>query len=268
MPYLNADVMYMLLKYFDAQTWAKLAQVCTTWKKIAYRPSVWQALEWKPKLQYEQLFLDIHQIPCNARHIGEPTHLCFQAWARNILSQDVYNQIPRQIVREPDPSKKRSALYTFWQTQKPCIHRDHHVWTDVLRCRGYLDNLRTTDIQRLYFRIVAEPNKNPIVNSYASYLTQRMIDCDVIFLHTSGREIPIEDITEQSTDLIRNLQITIHKERYALQTFAYATRSRSYELYNESINSIISHSMTEFIDNEHQYKRRWKEMLDEIAFSS
>ena len=268
MPYLNADVMHILLKYFDAQTWAKLAQVCTTWKKIAYRPSVWQALEWKPKPQYQILFLDTHQIPCNARHIGEPTQLCFQAWARYILSQEMYYQIPRQIVREPDPFKKRSALYTFWKTKKPCIHRDHHVWTDVLRCRGYIDNLSTAELQRLYFRVVAEPYQNQSINPYASYLTNRIIDCDAFFLYAIGREIPREDISEQSNDIIHNLQTKMHNEQYMLQKLAHAARARTTEQYNQSVDYIIHHSTSEFIDNEDQCKRRWKEMLDDVALSS
>ena len=60
----------------------------------------------------------------------------------------------------------------------------------------------------------------------------------------------------------------MHNEQYMLQKLAHAARARTTEQYNQSVDYIIHHSTSEFIDNEDQCKRRWKEMLDDVALSS
>ena len=92
---LNADVMRMILPYFDGVVWAKLAQVSKTWQQLAYRPSVWINLAWKPKLTAHTLFLKKHEIPQNARHMGEPTKLCYQAWLQHTIRTQNFQQFTR-----------------------------------------------------------------------------------------------------------------------------------------------------------------------------
>ena len=174
MPQLHSDIMFLLVKYFDAQTWAKLAQVCTTWKKIAYRPSVWQNLEWRPKEAHRHLFLAKHEIPCNARHVGEPTKLCFLGWAQTIHISRIHNNLPRQILTEADPVKKMAALHRIWQKTKPCIHTGHHIWTDVFKGRAFLHDLTQAEVERLYYRLVEQHTSG--TNAYHVYIDNRVAE--------------------------------------------------------------------------------------------
>ena len=274
MPELNADVMHLLLEYFDAQTWAKLAQVCTTWKALAYRPTVWQALEWKPRPGYEDLFLQ--KVPANARHIGEPTTLCFHAWANTTLFQEEFHRIPKQIVYETDPANKHSALERYWKThRKPCVHAHHHVWTDVLRARGHIQTMTKPELQRLYFRIVDDPTPPTCeTNPYRLFLLHQSQDCgNSVFLqwtcplaHGNAHTTAHPKVWE--TDIVQNLRAKVVEEKCKLKDLGVKHRQASMQTYEQSMYALRTYTSNHFNNNAHQYKRRSKEMLDAVAFSA
>lgn len=253
MTQLNSDVMRLMLPYFDAQTWAKLAQVCTTWKKIAYRPSVWMTLEWKAKNAHQSLFLTRNEIPSNARHIGEPSKLCFQAWAQGT------HQLPREIVREVDPAKKLAAMYKLWSKHKTCVHVNHHVWTDVFRGRAYLQDLTNSDTCRLYLRLM-----DPLVNDanpYRSYLLHRVAECTA--LHD-----PLPNPVLPTTDLLGSIRVGIQQSHAAFRVALAEYRDLALANYLISIAGLSRHGSVEFSSNERQYNQRGYEMLDDVAFSA
>ena len=269
MPELHADIMRILLEYFDAQTWAKLAQVCTTWKALAYRPAVWQALEWKPRQGHEDILLD--SFPRNARHIGEPSTLCFHAWVNRILVQEDFRLLPKQIVYETDPVKKRNALQSYWSNhRKPCVHAHHHVWTDVLRARGYIQTMTKPELQRLYFRIVDDPPPTCDANPYRLFLQHRSQDCETYAVHTSWI-CPLAHAgahpTQSNPDVLQNLRQTILQEQCQLHDLCRTNRHRSMRAYERSADALRKYTPSHFHDNAQRYRRQWREMLDAVGFT-
>ena len=262
MPELNVDIMRLLLDYFDAKTWAKLAQVCTTWRTIAYRPSVWQRLEWNPKTKYADLFYK--EPPRNARHIGEPGELCWHAWFETVIvCQERNAHIPRQIVHEPNPENKLRKLRELWLQTKPCIYPQHHIWTDVVKGRAHLETLSTSEIQRLYFRILEEPTKD--TNAYYNYLTNRREEY-ITLIVILPRDV---GTAPRSPDSVVQMLRSHHQaDKQALLDVETEGRDRIFVKYTTSCASLLRLGAREFTENENLYKRQWWQMLARVAFAS
>jgi hypothetical protein len=210
-------------------------------------------LEWKAKPAHQSLFLTRYEIPYNARHIGEPTKLCFQAWAQGT------NQLPREIVREVDSGKKLAAMYKLWSKRKTCVHVHHHIWTDVFCGRAYLQDLSSADVYRLYLRLM-EPLASD-VNPYRSYLINRVSEC-----------LPLQDPMPYplfpTTDLVDSIRARIQQSRDSFRSALLDARESALANYRTSLACLSRHGSVEFNSNERQYNQRGYEMLDDVAFSA
>ena len=152
---LHSDIMYTLLPYFDAKSMATLAQVSTAWKTIVYRPSVWRSFLWRLKESHQIHFHNNLEIPSNARHIGEPTNLCFHTWFESRQYMGQQNDLPREFHTAKDSKAMYSVAKKVWEkNKKPCVHIDHHIWTDVFRGRLFLNTMNPSDVERISFRIM------------------------------------------------------------------------------------------------------------------
>jgi hypothetical protein len=260
---LPADIMIALVRYFDAKSWAKMAQVSSTWKKVAYRSSLWANMYWKPKPAYRSLFINTNEIPNNAKHIGEPTSLCFQAWLQTIFQTKTYSNFSKQFLYETKPEKKINYLYQYWQKQKPCVHINHHVWTDMFRGRNQLNSLEETEILRVYLRIIDPEDYE--TNTYRKYLKERIGECVVTRTYPQAQANQLNML--ESSGILQ----TIHKKIISQdKQFEDAIMKRSEQVlepYAKSLAAISLHGKVEFSNNDSQYKRTKIQMLDSVAFS-
>ena len=267
---LPADVMEHMLPYFDAVTWAKMAQVSKTWNQIAYRPSVWAQLEWKPTRASHPLFLKKDEIPKNARHIGEPTKLCFQAWAQHISTNKVYHNFNKQFVHSTNKEGRLQYLYSYWSMHKPCIHTRHHVWTDVFKARAHLNCLSQSDILRLYVRIMDDPGH---INPYRSFIENRIHECSMGQQAQQPEPEPGAGAGAGTgeepgpTDLIGGLLKKILKTEQDLEEVIRRSSEKALQPYIESRAALSRRGEVEFNANGRRYNAKRTEMLDSAAFS-
>jgi hypothetical protein len=190
---------------------AKMAQTSRAWRTIAYRPSTWEKHLWviAPHNSGPDVWLD--SIPTNARHIGEPTKLCFVHWAHQVLARKV--SVPRQINYHTDAKLQLKALYTYWcENGRPCIHINHHLWTDVFRGRAWLPDLSPADTQRIMQRLIRPYDPRSLTNAYAKWVKMQ-VKAILPFPH---REIDLS--TDVRSAVLTSIMQKIHQKETALKT--------------------------------------------------
>ena len=251
---LNSDCMRHLIQYFDAQTWAKMATVSKTWKQLAYRPSVWANLAWRPTTASHSLFFKKNEIPTNARHIGPPNLLCFQSWLQHKISAHEYNCFTRQFIHSANPEEKIKHMFMYWSKHKPCIHANHHIWTDVFRGRQFLYDMTTSEVLRIYIRVMDEPSS--LINPYSEFLSVRIAEC--------LWERPINwNIDDSLVELRKKIKGSEEK----LESEVMKLTEKALLPYKQSKVALESRGQVEFNNNERQYNSRGTEMLDSVAFA-
>ena len=254
---LPGAAMRQIADFLDPVGKAKMAQTSRAWRTIAYRPIAWEKHLWvtAPHSSGPDVWLD--SIPTNARHIGEPTKLCFVHWAHQVLARKV--SVPRQINYHTDAKQQLKALYAHWsENGRPCIHTNHHQWTDVFRGRAWLPDLGEADVQRIVQRLLRPYDPRATSNSYAKWITMQ-VKAILPFPH---REMDLS-VDVRSVALTSIMQ-KIHQKEAALTTVLSERWTTMIVALNAASTALARVSKTSFEHNERECKK--DEIWDAAAF--
>ncbi len=254
---LPGAAMRHIADFLDPVGKAKMAQTSRAWRTIAYRPSAWEKHLWviPPHMSGPDVWLD--SIPSNARHIGEPTKLCFVHWAHQVLARKV--SIPRQINYHTDAKQQLKALYVHWsENGRPCIHINHHQWTDVFRGRAWLPELSATDTQRIVRRLLRPFDPRSSSNSYAKWIKMN-VKAILPFPH---REINLAEDVRSS--VLKSIMEKIHKKEAALRTVLGERWTAMIEALNAASAALARIGVETFEHNERACKK--DDVWDAAAF--
>ncbi len=252
---LPGAAMRQIADFLDPVGCAKMAQTCRTWRTITYRPSAWEKHLWIPYTTGGDIWL--RSIPSNARHIGQPTKLCFIHWVYHVLSQQIV--LPRHLQYHTDSKKQLADLYAYWKTNgRPCIHLNHHQWPDVFRGRAWLPELSVADTHRLIQRIIRTYDARSSANQYARWI-QMQIKTPLSFMH---REIDIGQPAR--SDVLSSLIRKIHEKESGLQTLLDERWGSIIESLRAADTALARISKAAFEHNERACKK--DELWDAAAF--
>ncbi len=252
---LPGTAMRHIADFLDPVGCAKMAQTSRAWRTIAYRPSAWEKHLWTPYATGPDLWLDA--IPSNARHLGQPTKLCFIHWVYHVLARQI--SLPRQLNYHTDSKKHIAELYVYWKTHgRPCIHLNHHQWADVFRGRAWLPELSDADTHRLIQRIIRTYDLRSSANPYAKWI-QMQIKTPLSFQH---REIDLE--RNVRSDVLSLLMHKIQEKESALQTILDERWGTIIESLRVADTALARVSKATFEQNERLCKK--DEVWDAAAF--
>jgi len=252
---LPATAMRHIADFLDPAGRAKMAQTSRAWRTIAYRPSAWEKHLWTPMAMGPDVWLDT--IPSNARHIGEPTKLCFVYWAHQVLARKV--ALPRQINYHTDAKQQLIALYNYWSTNgRPCIHKNHHQWADVFRGRAWLPDLSEADTHRLIQRVMRVYDTKSPANPYAKWIAMQ-VKTPLSFPH---REIDLS--VDVRSSVLKSIMEKIHQKETALEAVLTERWTAMITALNAAGTALARVSMTAFEHNERDCKK--DDVWDAAAF--
>jgi hypothetical protein len=153
---LPTEIIPFIFHYLSPCDLAVVAQINKTWKDVVYSNNCWKnnvIKLWKIKPDSILEFYHGLEIPSSARHIGEPTQICFIDWMNMLLRSKHYILIPFEVLESIDYKKYIQYFKQLWhKLNRPCIHATHHKWYDVYRGRQYLSTLSPSDQQRVFYR--------------------------------------------------------------------------------------------------------------------
>lgn len=232
----------------DPKGLAIVAQVSKELRTLVYRPSVWNELYWVPLRQ--EFFYATGHLPSNARHIGEPTELCFLAWASYKLKPDnehYMENLPREIIHMSNTKQFMTVLKDYWNANhRPCIHTRHHLWRDVLKHRSHLNDLTHDEVSRIYYRLVSNPTPHDSTNQYRYWLETQLR------LLGSYEIMPILPVEQQDKDNdILQILTSKHASQKRARRIAYLkVREHIKQKYYDSYTSLARIGCREFATNE------------------
>ena len=238
-------ILLQIVGYLDPKGLAKVAQVSTEWKRLVYRPSVWRALRWRQR-NHEHFYRSEH-LPTYIRHIGEQTDLCFTSWLASKLRHDnemYMAHMPRKLQLLTNVGDFMSGMKNYWMSRgKPCPHAHHHLWSDVLRTRAYLQSLPSNDITRLHCRLVEYPESE--TNQYRYWLTEHLQDLSRCDIHSIT---PLEQ--PASEDILKILARKAEETTLERRQAYWKIREKNKQKYHDSIRALARVSRHEFETNE------------------
>jgi hypothetical protein len=135
--YVPADVMQIIVSYFDTNDCARMAQVNKKWNTFLYRNSVWGNRQWM--YQHGMVGTFLH-LPNHARHRGTPHKGCFLHWLDGTRLTLVV------------PSLRTS--YASWiELNRPCSYIHHHEFSDTLLAKEMYNSLSRSEQTYLFHRV-------------------------------------------------------------------------------------------------------------------
>lgn len=253
--FLPTGPMTVVLSFLDKQGLAKLAQTCNAGRRIVYRTSVW--MSWKMKPSAQDLYFSPCDIPATARHIGEPTSLCFYEWA-NMRRQHPDGTLPRSIAFESDATKYYELLKAHWiKLGRPCAYIEHHKWKDVLKGRAYLNSLPQTEVMRIYYRVVdTEYSPN---NSYYNWVHH------CINWSRPAWWLPDPAVAIPSSDPLVLLSHHVKETERTRYARLYDLREQTLEHWRVSARALRRLGKSEFDANDRAYKKDPYSFIDGIT---
>jgi hypothetical protein len=193
---LPSELTRRIVEYLSPSDYARVAQVNKSWRQVVYSNTCWDLNKlWDVKHESRSEFYSGLEIPRYARHLGEPTHLCFHDWLFHITKSRHFTYIPLCVLESDNFELYVKYLQKVWRRLGcPCIHTNHHKWYDVYRGRSYLTKLSHADQQRVFYRLASFTKDRKIVdtNSYRFWLVHH-IDKSHGFLINSSEILPPSD---------------------------------------------------------------------------
>jgi len=146
--YIPADVMPIVVSYWDMKDRAKMAMVSKKWNACLSRNVVWGMDRWIPQAGTVGAFL---HLPKKARHIGSPYKACFFHW----LDTQRLTLV-----------KSARDYYHHWKQEGcPCLYIEHHMFEDTLIAPKRFASFSEPDQKYIYHR-VARPEIIPSTHRY------------------------------------------------------------------------------------------------------
>ena len=143
--YVPADVMQIIVSYFDTTDCARMAQVNKGWNTFLYRNSVWGNRQWMYQPGMVGTFL---HLPNHARHRGTPHKGCFLHWLDGT----------RLTLASPS---LRANYETWIEQNRPCSYIHHHEFSDTLLAKGMYNSLSRSEQTYLFHRVARVQIEEP-----------------------------------------------------------------------------------------------------------
>lgn len=187
---LPSEVVKQIIQYLSPVDLAKVAQVNKAWNQVVYSDTCWNVNKlWEIKPgSYDEFYSGI-DIPAYARHIGEPTELCFYDWM--LQSKSIH--VPFCVLEIANFDLYIHYFKQLWIRQgKPCIHTTHHKWYDVYRGRAFLQLLDPLDQQRVFYKHCRFTIDREVVdtNSYRFWLIKHLESNKHVYVRLTISDIP------------------------------------------------------------------------------
>ena len=263
MTFLSEGPMSIVISFLDHPGLAKLAQTCKSAQAIVYRRSVWS--EWLPRPGCDQYYCVPGGIPKTARHVGQPTKLCFYEWAnyRRVIPDGT---LARRIAFEPDPERHYTLLEAHWRhIGCPCVHLHHHAWADVFKGRAFLEGKTSAEIQRIYLRVTTQTGGGG-ANPYWEWLharTQLIPWAAWPVLREPDALAPAA-----AEDPLLAISHSIATMEYERNVYLWNRKRETVEIWNRSMEALHrARGAAEFEANERAYKKDPWRFLSAIALS-
>jgi hypothetical protein len=238
--YISADVMQIIVSYFDTNDCAHMAQVNKGWNSFLYRNSVWGNSQWTPQPGMVGTFL---HLPKTARHHGTPHKGCFLHWLDG--------------TRLTLASSSMRASYKTWIEQKrPCSYIHHHEFSDTLLAKEMYNSFSKADQTYLFHRcarVQIEESRNRYVRVLQAMHTEleQLLAVNyprrpAIGLSTSLYEILrvegsrlMEEWAQKQRNCIEQCMLRLRKSIHALQSRGGAIWILNERLYEENSLTLL-----------------------------
>ena len=191
-----SELVPSIIQYLSPRDLAIAAQVNKAWHTVMYSNTCWKHMAnkvWDIKPESTLEFYQGLEIPSHARHIGEPTEVCFVDWLSLIIRNKHYTSVPFSIL---DSDYKLYIQYfkQLWHKLRcPCIHTTHYKWYDVYRGRKYLSTMSSADQQRVFYRHCKFTVQHEAVdtNPYCFWLNKHIRhSLGFTYAHINTAEVP------------------------------------------------------------------------------
>jgi len=244
-----------IVEYLDPKGLAIVAQVSKELRTLVYRPSIWKELYWVPLRR--EFFYTTGHLPSNARHIGEPTELCFLAWACYKLKPDderFMEHLPREIIHMSSTKQFMNVLKDYWNSNhKPCIHTHHHLWRDVLKNRSHLNDLTQDEVSRIYYRLVSYPGTHDSTNQYRYWLETQL---NLLRSHEIMPFLPMDELDSEK-DILHILNKKNALQKRARRIAYLKLREHIKQKYYDSYTALARIGCREFATNESLVRKNY-----------
>lgn len=247
-----SEITKQIASYLSPHDLGRVAQLNKSWRNLVYSNSCWNLNKlWDVKHESRGEFYSEFDIPSNARHIGEPTQLCFYDWLTR--SPAFINMVPFCIVESNDFSVYVSYLHKIWKHSGcPCVHTNHYKWYDVFRGREFLVKLSAADQQRVFYRHCNFIIDRKIVdtNPYRFWL-QNYND---LTIHTHTPFLQYTPRSDHPADII--VAATKNKE-YKRISYVHQRREAAIQRFQTSIQKLRIYGKKEFEKKDEE----WSELF-------
>jgi hypothetical protein len=250
-------VMEKVLSYFDTADCARMAQTSETWRRIVYRKSMWEksCISYK---SFPDLVLEVP--PRGARHIGMTSKLCFMHWLMKVYHYRM-DTLPLSLERRTDPSDFLAAFFRLWnRCGCPCIIKDHHQLTDLLRL-PFPSSISKSEQKRILYRLISY-NTSPIKNAYSHWveLQRNYLNPILVIPHV------VSDDESSSDPLHRYRYAVLSVQRARLEKINWMLRI-TYDKYDACSNALMRRGNAEFETNDSWYRSNHEVLWGVAGFS-
>lgn len=245
---LPSELVSSIIQYLSPHDIAIAAQVSKAWCNIMYSNTCWKHLViklWEMKPESTLEFYHGLEIPSHARHIGEPSEVCFVDWLSMIIRSKHYTSIPFSVLDATDYKVYVQYFKQLWhKLNRPCIHTTHYKWYDVYRGRQYLSTMSSADQQRVFYRHCKFSVENVAMdtNPYCFWLSKH-IRHSLGFAYARFDTSDIRPKSDHPADIIAAKQRTHENRRlHYLNTYRQQVLARC----EASIAHLRGHSKRHF----------------------
>jgi hypothetical protein len=243
-----SEIVPDIFQYLSPHDLAIVAQVNKTWKHVVYSNTCWKPFcEKLWEIKRDSMFEFYHglEIPAYARHMGEPSELCFADWLSFILQKQLYSTVPFCVLESSSYGHYLLHFKQVWRRMgRPCIHTTHHKWYDVFRGRKYLSAMSPSDQQRVFYRHCKFTVQHEVMdtNPYCYWL-QKHICRSIPFTYSRVNPSDIPPKSTHPADIIAAQQKT-HENKRIYYLNAY--RQSVFERFETSIARLRVYGKTQF----------------------
>ena len=246
--YFPADVMSIVVRFFDTKDCARMSQVNKAWNQFLYRDSLWGTDRWILRAHMVEEIV-CPTTPVGARHIGSPHKGCFLRWVSE------YDQLFRISMED---------LQKDWVRRNcPCLYVQHHRFAHVVI--DYKSFINLSREQRMYlFHRVASPEIKESKGRYRLVLLAMLNELH----HCLGRirQFPKPPPLESESDLYATFRYTTQMTLHLHHTKRIESIHTCIGALTSSIRALERRGSLAWAQNEALYKRDIYTALDSIAF--
>jgi hypothetical protein len=263
---LPSELTRRIVEYLSPSDLARVAQINTSWRKVVYSNACWNPNKlWDIKSgDSRHEFYSGLEIPSNARHLGQPTELCFHDWLSLIRKNKYHTSIPFCILESENHLKYIKYYKRLWISLGcPCIHTNHYKWYDVYKGRVYLHKLSPADQQRIFYKHCKFIIERDVLdtNPYRFWL-QKHIENSIGYTYARFDMSDIQPRSEHPADII---EAKIKTREYKRLQYLSDCRQLIIQKFHTSIQNLRIYGKKEFEKKDLPWNELFSESTKEEA---